>query len=116
MCAAQNAPKPPALRANPAVALTIDTEVHPPKLLLIRGRAELDYVDGVPDEFLQASGTYPITPEQRIEWEAGVRSVYHDGMVRIVVTPNWVKLTDFETTLPSAVEELIRQQQERPHG
>jgi nitroimidazol reductase NimA-like FMN-containing flavoprotein (pyridoxamine 5'-phosphate oxidase superfamily) len=30
MCTPKNAPKLPALRANPAVALTIDTEVHPP--------------------------------------------------------------------------------------
>jgi hypothetical protein len=42
MCTAKNAPKLPALRKNPTVALTIDTEVHPPKILLIRGRAELD--------------------------------------------------------------------------
>ena len=32
------------------VALTIDTEVHPPKILLIRGPAELDFVDGIPDK------------------------------------------------------------------
>ena len=97
---------------NPTVALTIDTEVHPPKILLIRGRAELDVVDGIPDEYLQANGTYEMTPEQRVEWEAEVRSLY-DGMVRIVVTPTWAKLIDFETTLPSAVEELVRQREER---
>ncbi|MCD6030991.1 MAG: pyridoxamine 5-phosphate oxidase [Thermomicrobiales bacterium] len=113
MSTAKNAPKLPALRQNPMVALTIDTEVHPPKILLIRGRAELDYVDGIPDEYLQMSGTYQMTPEQRVEWEAGVRSLYHDGMVRIVVTPTWAKLIDFETTLPSAVEELVRQRDER---
>ncbi len=112
MCTAKNAAKLPALRANPAVALTIDTEVHPPTILLIRGRAELDVVDGIPDEYLQASGSYQMTPEQRIEWEAGVRSLY-DGMVRIVVTPTWAKLIDFETTLPSAVEELARKRDER---
>ena len=38
MCTPTNAPKLPSLRANPSVALTIDTEVHPPKILLIRGR------------------------------------------------------------------------------
>ena len=38
MCTSKNAPKLPALRRSPAVALTIDTEVHPPKILLIRGR------------------------------------------------------------------------------
>ena len=112
MCTATNAPKLPALRRNPAVALTIDTEVHPPKTLLIRGRAELDVVEGIPDEYLQMNGSYAMTPEQRVEWEASVRSLY-DGMVRIVVTPTWAKLIDFETTLPSAVEELIRQREER---
>jgi hypothetical protein len=42
------------LGQNPMVAMTIDNEVHPPKILLSRGRAELDFVDGIPDEFLQA--------------------------------------------------------------
>jgi hypothetical protein len=112
MCTSTNAPKLASLRANPVVALTIDTEVHPPKMLLIRGRAELDVVAGIPEEYLQMNGSYVMTPEQRVEWEAEVRSLY-DGMVRIVVTPTWAKLIDFETTLPSAVEELIREREER---
>lgn len=113
LCTTKNAPKLPALRHNPQVALTIDTEVHPPKILLIRGRAELDEVDGIPEEYLRMNGTYGMTPEQRVEWEAEVRSLYHDGMVRIVITPTWAKLIDFETTLPSAVEELVKQRAER---
>jgi hypothetical protein len=113
MCTAKNAPKLHALGTNPMVALTIDTEVHPPRILLIRGRAELDYVDGIPDEYLEANSSYRMTPEQRAEWEQGVRSLYRDGMVRIVFTPTWAKLIDFETTLPSAVEELILQQERR---
>ncbi|MFJ9896008.1 pyridoxamine 5'-phosphate oxidase family protein [Streptomyces sp. NPDC091280] len=112
MCTTKNAPKLPALRANPAVALTIDTEVHPPKILLLRGRASLDVVDGIPEEYLQMNGSYQMTPEQRVAWEAEVRSLY-DGMVRIVVTPTWAKLIDFETTLPSAVEELVKRRAER---
>ncbi len=116
MCTSKNAPKLPALRDNPAVALTIDTEVHPPKILLIRGSSDLDYVDGIPDEYLQETSTYAMTPGQRVEWEAEVRSLYHDGMVRIVVTPTWAKLIDFETTLPSAVEELILLREEHQHG
>jgi hypothetical protein len=112
MCTATNAPKIPALRRNPAVALTIDTEVHPPRILLIRGRAELDFVDGIPDEYFAANGTYEMTPEQRVEWEAEVSSLYK-SMVRIVVTPTWAKLIDFESTLPSAVEELLRQRDEQ---
>ncbi|MFD2027922.1 pyridoxamine 5'-phosphate oxidase family protein [Promicromonospora aerolata] len=115
MCTTKNAPKLPSLRANPMVALTIDTEVHPPKILLIRGSAELDVVDGIPDEYLEANTSYEMTAEQRVAWEAEVRSLY-DGMIRIVVTPTWVKLIDFETTLPSAVEELVRQREERQHA
>lgn len=115
MCTTTNAPKLAALRHNPAVALTIDTEVHPPKILLIRGRAELDVVDGIPEEYLQMNGSYQMTAEQRVEWEAEVRSLYKE-MVRVVVTPTWAKLIDFETTLPSAVEELIRQRAERQRG
>ena len=115
MCSPTNAPKLAALRRKPVVALTIDTEVHPPKILLIRGRAELDVVEGIPDEFMKMNGTYTMTAEQRVKWEAEVRSLY-DRMVRIVVTPTWAKLIDFETTLPSAVEELVRQRDERRRG
>jgi Pyridoxamine 5'-phosphate oxidase len=115
MCTTKNGPKLPALRHNPAVALTIDTEAHPPKILLIRGQAQLEVVDGIPQEYLQMNGTYTMTDEQRVAWEAEVRSLY-DGMVRITVTPTWAKLIDFDTTLPSAVEELVRQRDERRRG
>ena len=112
MCTTPNSPKLVSMRHNPAVALTIDTEVHPPTMLLIRGTVELDVVDGIPEEYLQMNGTYEMTPEQRVDWEAEVRSLY-DQMVRIVVTPTWVKLIDFETNLPTQVEELVQQRAER---
>ncbi|MGQ4267747.1 pyridoxamine 5'-phosphate oxidase family protein [Nocardiopsis changdeensis] len=115
LCTTKNAPKLRSLRVNPMVALAIDTEVHPPRILLLRGRAELDEVDGIPEEYLRMNGTYEMTPEQRVEWEVEVRSLY-DGMVRIVITPTWAKLIDFETTLPSAVEELVRRRDERRSG
>lgn len=115
VCTSTNAPKLPSLRHNPAVALTIDTEVHPPKMLLIRGHAELDVVDGIPAEYLEMNGSYEMTAEQRVVWEAEVHSLY-ESMVRIVITPTWVKLVDFETTLPSAVEELIGQRAERQNA
>jgi hypothetical protein len=115
MCTPPNAPKLQSLRKNSTVAITIDTESHPPKILLIRGEAILDHVDGIPDEYFEANGTYEMTPEQRVEWEAGVRSLY-ESMVRIVVTPTWVKLIDFDETLPTAVEELIRLRDERNGG
>ncbi len=45
MCTSKNAPKLPALRENPAVALTIDTEECTAKILLVGGRAVLDVVE-----------------------------------------------------------------------
>ena len=61
---------------------------------------------------MQFNGTYEMTPEQRAEWEVGVKSLY-DGMVRIVVKPTWAKLIDFETTPPTAIEELMQRQKQR---
>jgi hypothetical protein len=80
--------------------------------LLVRGTVELDEVDGITDEYLEMNGSYEMTAGQRLEWESEVRSLY-DGMVRIVMTPTWAKLIDFETTLPSAVEELLQQRAQR---
>ena len=110
ICTATNAAKVKALEVNPDVALTIDTDDFPPNVLLVRGKAELEWVDGIPDEYMQMNDPSYMTPEQREAWEAGVRSLY-DAMYRIRVVPNWVKVLDFETTLPSAVEELIARQQ-----
>ncbi len=113
VCTPTNAPKVKHLRANPAVSLTIDTEVHPPLILLVRGRAQvLDLVDGIPDEYMQANKTYTMTPEQRVHWEAEVRSLYLQ-MVRVVITATWAKLIDFENTLPDPVAELVEQRAER---
>jgi hypothetical protein len=47
-----------------------------------------------------------------VVWEANIRPL-SDGMVRIVVTPPWARLIDFETTLPNAVEEPVRPRDER---
>jgi len=100
-----------ALRQNPQVAITIDTEGFPPNVLLIRGTASVELVDGVPDEYVEASRK--IVPADQFEgWEAGVRALYAQ-MVLITVEPDWAKLLDFETTIPKAVEDLVRAHQER---
>lgn len=99
-----------ALRKDPRVAITIDTDGFPPKALLVRGTATLELVDGVPDEYLKGNLVPTMEPDQFAEWEAGVRALY-DQMVKITVEPEWAKLLDFETTLPKAVEDLIRERQ-----
>lgn len=101
-----NSPKVRALAANPKVALTIDTDSFPPHVLLVRGEAAIEMVDGVPDEFVEASRRF-VGESGMPEWEAGVRALYKQ-MAIIRVTPSWAKIFDFETRLPSPVEELIK--------
>jgi hypothetical protein len=100
-----NAPKVKALAANPKVALTVDTNSFPPHVLLVRGEATVEVVDGVPDEFVESSRRF-VGEEGMPAWEAGVRALYKQ-MAIIRVTPTWAKIFDFETRLPSPVEELI---------
>jgi hypothetical protein len=95
-----------ALRTNPKVALTIDQGAFPPKALLIRGAAEVELVEGIPDGYLSA-GRKVMTEDQYPAWVAGVQGLYVE-MVVITITPTWVKLLDFETTIPQAVDDLIR--------
>ncbi|GAA1550313.1 pyridoxamine 5'-phosphate oxidase family protein [Kribbella sancticallisti] len=98
-----------ALRQNPRVSLTIDTAGFPPKVLLVRGTADLELVEGVPDNYLHASSNL-VPADQFDEWKAGVQALY-DQMVRITITPTWAKLIDFETTLPQSVEDIIAAKQ-----
>jgi Pyridoxamine 5'-phosphate oxidase len=102
-----SSPKVGALRRHPRVAITIDTQDQwPPRALLIRGAARVEVVDGVPDSFVAAARK--MTPaDQFEEWEQGTRALY-DRVAVITVEPDWAKLLDFETTLPEAVEELVR--------
>jgi Pyridoxamine 5'-phosphate oxidase len=103
------AAKVQALRKNPRVAITIDTDSFPPHVLLIRGSAGLELVDGVPEEYLAASRK--MVPAAQFDgWKAGVQALY-EQMVAITIVPDWVKLLDFETTLPKAVADLVQAQQ-----
>ncbi len=95
-----------ALQQNPRVAITIDTQEFPPNVLLMRGSASLELVDGVPDGYVVAARKL-VPAEQMESWEAGIRSLYKQ-MVTITVMPDWAKLLDFETTLPKAVEDLVK--------
>jgi pyridoxamine 5'-phosphate oxidase-like protein len=102
------APKVDALEADGRVAITIDVPGPPPRVLLVRGRAALETVDGVPDGYLQASRR-AIPREAWEDFETQVRAMYKQ-MVAVTVTPDWARLLDFETTAPVAVEKLMREQ------
>jgi hypothetical protein len=97
-----------ALHRDPRIAVTVDV-YPPPCCLLVRGTAELWEEDGVPDEYLEAS--FRTMPEdQHAGFEEQVRALY-DSMVRVVVTPTWVRLNDFQRTAPRAVERLVAAKQ-----
>jgi len=105
------APKLRALQADPRVAITIDMNGMPPRVLYVRGRAAITVVDGVPAGYLEASHR-GLPREQWDGFDAQVRSLY-DRMAAIEVTPDWAKLIDFERTLPIAVERLLAERQNR---
>lgn len=103
VCTSPNTPKVRALTQRPQVALTIDTDSFPPHVLLVRGTASMEVVDGVPQEFLEGAKKQ-IAPEQWSAFEAQTRATYKQ-MVRIAIVPEWAKILDFETRFPSFLEE-----------
>jgi hypothetical protein len=106
VCTAAEAPKVRALQADRRVALTIDVQGPPPRCLLVRGTADVEIVDGVPEEMLEAS-LREVPPASHASYVAEVRRLY-DRVARITITPSWAKVLDFERRVPSVVEELAR--------
>jgi hypothetical protein len=101
-----SAPKFAALRADPRVAVTIDTAGPPPRALLLRGVAEIAVGPQFVDEYLELSRRS--TPAG--DWaafEASARRLYRT-MGRIAITPHWAKVLDFEQRMPEFLERLVR--------
>jgi len=95
------APKLKALVRNPKVALTIDGNDFPHKVLLVRGAARLETIEGVVPEYVNAAERY-FGREQAQAWIAQLGKMI-SSMVRITITPEWVGLLDFQTRFPSAL-------------
>jgi hypothetical protein len=89
------------LRANPDVAVTIDTESFPPEVLTIRGRAEVTEVAGIAPEYALAAHRY--LGEEEATTYLGQIDQPGTRMARIAVRPAWVGVLDFQTRLPSAL-------------
>ena len=103
-CTIPRSAKVPALRRDPRVAITIDSG-DPLCCLLLRGTAEVEIVEGVPDEYLEANRrTMP--PEAHAGFEQQVRGLY-DRMARVVITPHFARLNDFVRHAPKAVEQVV---------
>ncbi len=99
------APKMQVLSQNPKVALTIDSNTWPYKVLMIRGTAQVETMDGVLPE-------YTLMAKRYLGEEQGRAFVDQYGQwfsqtVRISVRPEWVGILDFEKRFPSAIEAAI---------
>lgn len=106
ICTATTAPKVRALRARPEVAITIDRQGPPAQALFVRGRTDIDIVEGVPDEYIAASRKSGEGPDAD-EFERQVRKVY-PAMARLSVEPTWARLYDFGTgRLPGFLQDLV---------
>jgi hypothetical protein len=90
-----------ALRANPDVAVTIDTETFPPEVLSMRGRVEIREVEGIPDEYAASAVRY--LGEEAAEAYLSQIDQPRTRMARIDLHPAWVGLQDFQSRLPSAL-------------
>jgi len=101
MASPPKAPKLKALAKNPKVSLTIDDNTFPHKVLLVRGSARLELVDGIVPEYAAAAERY-FDPDLAKGWLGKLRSMV-SSMVRITITPEWVGLLDFQTRFPSAL-------------
>lgn len=97
VCTADTAPKVAALSARPDVALTIDSGDTPEgaRSVTIRGRAAVDIVDGVAEEYLTAAGK-SMDGERLAQFEQACRALYV-RMARITITPHWARFHDFGT-------------------
>jgi len=101
MATPPKAPKLKALAKNPKVSLTIDDNTFPHKVLLIRGSARLQPVEGIVPEYIAAAERY-FGREQGEAWIGQLRKMI-PSMVKITITPEWVGLLDFQTRFPSAL-------------
>jgi len=96
------APKVQVLPQNSKVAVTIDGNTWPYKVLQIRGTAQVETMNGVTSEYAAAAQRY-FGEEQGRVWVEQVSGMFPQ-MARISVRPEWVGILDFEKRFPSAIE------------
>jgi hypothetical protein len=98
-----------ALHDGARVALTIDGDTMPYKVLLMRGTVRTDIVDGIAPEY-EAMIVRTLGEEGGRAWLDNMRPIC-PLMARIFILPDWVGVQDFETRFPNALEEAMEQAQ-----
>ena len=98
-----DAPKLKVLRDGVPVAVTIDSESRPYRVLLLRGNVQVDVVDGIAPEYALMT--------RRLKarcWPGAAQelaAICPHGAIRVL--PTWAGLLDFETRFPSALERAM---------
>jgi hypothetical protein len=95
-----------ALRADPRVALTIDTDGFPPRALSVRGDVEITEVNGIAAEYAAAARRY-LGEEAATGMLAGLDQP-GTAQARVALRPAWVGLIDFTSRLPSVQGGVLR--------
>lgn len=90
---------------NAKVAVTIDENSYPYKVLLIRGTARINVVDGVAPEYVAAAKRY-MGDEGGRQWIQNMEPITAQ-MARIAITPEWVGVQDFERRFPNELEKAM---------
>jgi hypothetical protein len=106
-----DAPKMHALKDGAKVAVSIDSDTFPFKVLLIRGSVHLDAYEGVAPEYV--SLVRRMLDEQAANAWLGNMQALVSEMALIHVRPEWVGILDFETRFPSALERAVERVQAR---
>lgn len=104
-CSPPAAPKVKALGLESKVAITIDSESWPAKVLSIRGTARTKMIDGEMSE-------YPALAEKYLgdgagDWRKQYAAMF-PRVVRISVVPEWAGILDVaDNRFPSAIEAAV---------
>lgn len=108
IASAVTSPKVATLSARPDVAVTIEGGGTPgaARALSIRGRASVEIVDGLVEEYVMAARR-SMDPEAADQFVEQCRKTY-DRMARVAITPDWVRFYDFGAgRLPRFLKELV---------
>jgi PPOX class probable F420-dependent enzyme len=92
-----------ALVQHPQVALTIDSDTRPYKVLQIRGTAQVETVQGMVPEYAAAAQRYLGAEPERLAHHLEQTRTRFPRMARIVIRPEWVGVIDFATRFPGVV-------------
>ena len=104
-----DSPKMKALRDRAKVALTIDSDSMPYKVLQVRGSVRTDTVEGIAPEY--AAMTKRVFGEEGGQAWLDNMAPITPRMARVFIRPEWVGIMDFETRFPNALERAMEQAQ-----